>query len=140
MIEEKKESKQNKAQKNDKIAVILIRGVIGITKGIKDTLFMLKLRKKHTCVVIENNDTNKGMIKKIKDYVAYGEISDETLKEMITKRGKRNAKKQGMTKPFFELAPPIKGFERKGIKKSYQAGGALGYRGDKINDLIKRML
>ena len=30
--------------------------------------------------------------------------------------------------------------KRKGIKVAYSLGGALGYRGDKINDLIKKML
>ena len=40
----------------------------------------------------------------------------------------------------FYLNPPRKGFERKGIKVSFKAGGALGYRGEKINDLIQRML
>ena len=43
-------------------------------------------------------------------------------------------------KRFFRLNPPRKGWEGKGIKKSYSVGGALGYRGKAINDLIKRML
>jgi large subunit ribosomal protein L30 len=43
-------------------------------------------------------------------------------------------------KLFFRLKPPIKGFERKGIKKPFSLGGALGYRKEKINDLIKRMI
>ena len=43
-------------------------------------------------------------------------------------------------KTFFRLNPPIKGFGRKGIKKPFSLGGALGYRKEKINDLIKRML
>jgi large subunit ribosomal protein L30 len=37
------------------------------------------------------------------------------------------------------LHPPTKGFKGK-IKKSYSAGGELGYRGEKINELIKRMV
>ncbi len=43
-------------------------------------------------------------------------------------------------KRFFRLQPPIKGFERKGIKKPFSMGGALGYRKDKINELISRMV
>ena len=43
-------------------------------------------------------------------------------------------------KQFFRLHPPIGGFERKGIKKPYSIGGALGYRKEKINNLIKKML
>ena len=43
-------------------------------------------------------------------------------------------------KQFFRLAPPRKGFERKGIKIPFSLGGALGYRKDKINDLLLRMI
>ncbi|MBD3387704.1 MAG: 50S ribosomal protein L30 [Candidatus Altiarchaeales archaeon] len=43
-------------------------------------------------------------------------------------------------KPLFRLNPPKKGFERKGIKKPYSVGGALGYRGEKISELIGRMM
>jgi large subunit ribosomal protein L30 len=43
-------------------------------------------------------------------------------------------------KTFFKLHPPIGGFERKGIKKPYSIGGALGYRKEKINDLILKMI
>jgi large subunit ribosomal protein L30 len=38
------------------------------------------------------------------------------------------------------LHPPRGGYERKGIKISFNLGGALGYRGDKINKLISKML
>ena len=39
----------------------------------------------------------------------------------------------------FKLSPPTKGFKGK-IKKSYRAGGEAGYRGEAINELIKRMV
>ena len=43
-------------------------------------------------------------------------------------------------KTFFKLSPPRRGFERKGIKIPFSMGGALGYRKNKINDLIQRMV
>jgi len=43
-------------------------------------------------------------------------------------------------KNFFKLNPPRKGFERKGIKVPFSQGGVLGYRKEKINDLISRMV
>ena len=43
-------------------------------------------------------------------------------------------------KLFFRLSPPRKGFERGGIKKPFSLGGALGYRKEKINELIIRMI
>ncbi len=43
-------------------------------------------------------------------------------------------------KCYFRLSPPTKGFERKGIKKPFSLGGVLGYRKDKINKLLMRMI
>ena len=43
-------------------------------------------------------------------------------------------------KQVFRLMPPKKGYERGGIKHPYSTGGALGYRGDAINDLVNRMI
>lgn len=154
-----------------KIAVIRIRGKIGIKKNIKDTLNMLRLYNKNYCVVINNKPQNIGMIKKVKDYTTWGEIEEETLNLLLEKRGKLAGKKNltneylkekikldinSLTKEileskkslkdvpglklFFRLKPPIGGFERKGIKTPFSLGGALGYRKEKINDLIKKMI
>ncbi|HPP45642.1 MAG TPA: 50S ribosomal protein L30, partial [Methanomassiliicoccaceae archaeon] len=41
-------------------------------------------------------------------------------------------------KPVFRLHPPRQGYE--GVKRTFTTGGALGYRGEKINALIERML
>ncbi|MEM4336742.1 MAG: uL30 family ribosomal protein [Candidatus Woesearchaeota archaeon] len=116
----------------NKIAVIRIAGRVRLSKEIESTLELLNLKKKFSCVIVENTKTNLGMIKKVKDYVTYGEVNEETIKLLNEKRSKG--------KKFFSLHPPIKGFERKGTKKSFKEGGALGYRGEKINELIKRML
>ena len=43
-------------------------------------------------------------------------------------------------KTYFRLTPPRGGFDRAGIKKQFSLGGALGYRGKAINDLVRRML
>ena len=116
-----------------KLAVIRIRGQIGIKTGIRDTLKMLNLLRSNCCVIIPNNDTYRGMVKKVKDYVTYGEIDEETHKLLVEKRGDEKSK-------FFRLNPPRKGFGRKGIKITFKGGGALGNREAKINDLIKRMI
>ncbi|MEM3138430.1 MAG: 50S ribosomal protein L30, partial [Thermofilaceae archaeon] len=42
-------------------------------------------------------------------------------------------------KPVFRLAPPKGGFKRT-IKKHYNDGGELGYRGYKINELLLTMI
>ncbi len=125
-----------KTEKVQKIAIIRIRGEVGIKKKIKDTLKMLRLYKKNWCVVLENTPANLGMVKIVKDYTTYGEISKEVL-DILMKKAEKNPK--GKIKPF-RLCPPRGGFERKGIKVSFNNGGALGYRADKINALIKKML
>ncbi len=116
-----------------KIAIILIRGLVKTPNEVKDTLRMLNLSKNNSCAVVDDTLTIRGMIKIIKDHIAYGEIDAETLKLMQEKRSVPNKK-------IFTLHPPRGGFERKGIKKDFTVGGALGNRGEKINDLIKKML
>jgi len=151
-------------------AVIRVRGTVNVKKDIKETLSMLRLHRVNHCVLISESPQYKGMLQKVKDYVTWGEIEDKVLKDMIKTHGrlegeneitdkyvKSNSDYKNITdfassvakgdmkysdlkniKPIIRLHPPRKGYE--GIKRAYAAGGALGYRGKKINDLIKRML
>jgi len=145
-----------KNAKDVKMAVILIRGLARVQYHIAHTLSLMKLDKKNECVLVENTLEYQGMLQKVKDFITWGEIDPETLKELVSKRGREwtgrltDRKKKYHYKtlefngkkyiPYFYLNSPQKGFEKKGIKVAYAAGGALGYRGDKINNLIKRML
>lgn len=165
-----KEKKKESVAAEKLIAVVRIRGDIGVNRKISDTLKLLRLHKKNRCVVIKASENYMGMVNKAKDYCTYGEIDEETFVELLTKRGrivgdkpltedflksskldvKTLAKKMfdgdlKMTdveglKPFFKLHPPVGGFEREGIKKPYAMHGALGYRGANINKLIRRMI
>src|SRR3989344_2052569 len=71
-----------------KIAVIKIRGDIGLSKKIKDTQAMFRLYRKNSCVVVEGNPNYIGMVDVLKDYVTWGEITEETFKILLQKRGK----------------------------------------------------
>ncbi len=141
MNEEKTKPKEE-VKVSKKIAVIRIRGSIRVKKAVNDTLNMLKLYKRNYCVVLAETPSILGMLQKVKDYITWGEINDETLKLLKEKRLEKTKDKQGkvVEKTFFRLSPPRKGFERKGTKVAFKVGGALGKRGDKINDLIKRMI
>jgi large subunit ribosomal protein L30 len=139
-------------------AVIRIRGRLNVRKEIKDTLSMLRLHKKMHCILLKENDSMKGMLNKVKDYVTWGEIDDETLRLLIEKRARKpgnkrlskgeveevfkKVKETGKLprdiKPVFRLTPPSKGF-KKSIKQPYPKG-ELGYRGKEINKLLKRMI
>lgn len=123
---------QKKTIQWGKIAVIRIKGIINIRKDVRDTLKMMNLHNKNYCVVLEGTPSNIGMIKKAKDFITWGEIDQETEK-LLEKREEKGKK-------FFRLHPPKGGFERKGIKVPFKVGGALGYRKEKINNLIKRMI
>ena len=142
------------------LAIVRVRGVFGVRKEIRDTLKMLNLDKPNRVSIYRETPSILGMLKKTASYITWGEINKNTLKSLIEKRGKYNkdklAKKFGDINTFldkyisgeadfkdidlinkFRLNPPRKGY--KSIKYSYPKG-ALGYRGEQINDLINRML
>ena len=148
-MENKTESKQ--------LAAIRIRGRTQINTKIEDTMQMLRLYKNNYCCVLPNNSVYTGMLKRAKDYVTWGEIDDETFKTLVEKRGEQFNGRETDSKSkikyndffvqdnkklkrYFRLNAPRKGFGRKGIKHPFSDGGALGYRGEAINELIKRMV
>lgn len=126
--------------KEKRIAIVRVRGVVNVETGVTDTMNMLRVYKKNYCSVYPATPSVLGMIKKCKDYITWGEISPEVEKELLDKRSEEDTKNPGEKKKFFRLNSPKKGYAKKGIKKPFTMGGALGYRGDEINDLIKRML
>jgi len=140
-----------------KVAVVRIRGENNLNSDIKDTLKMLRLYRKHYCVVLDDTDSVRGMLKKVKDYVAYGNLTEDTFNILVSKRGELYKgpveDKKGKIKynrfinvdnkkfkKYFRLSPPKGGFERRGIKVGFGECGVLGDRKDKINDLIKKMV
>jgi len=135
-----------------KIAVIRIRGLVNVNKKIEDTMRMLRLKQKHVCVIVDDKKEIMGMVKKIENFVAFGQIDKETLKQLIEKRGSAKVSEDKINdfyngkikikdlgiKPFFRLAPPRGGF-KKNMKMLYPEG-ILGNHGKDINKLIKKML
>ncbi len=132
------------------IAVVRIRSVIDANREVRDTLKMLNLHKINSCTIIHPNPSYKGMLQKVKDYVTWGEIDEETLRLLLEKRAKvenvdeaveklkQGARLKEITNPCIRLHPPRKGY--KSIKKPFKLGGSAGYRGEAINELIRRML
>lgn len=121
-----------------RIAIILVRGLVKIRHDMKKTLMLLGLHNKFTCVVVPNDKETMGMIHKVKDYVTWGEIDEETYNQLVEKKGLKAS--DGNIKKYFRLHPPKGGLETKGTKTGFSAGGALGYRGGKINELIQKMI
>ena len=140
-----------------KLAALRIRGLEGVRRDIDHTLFQLRLHRKNYCVVVNDSQSMRGMLEKVKDFTTWGEIDDAVYAKLVEKRGEEytgrvesaNKKIQYKKfiivdhkkyKPYFRLNNPLCGFERGGIKKAFSVGGVLGYRGHAINDLLSRMI
>ena len=149
--------------------VVRIRGGIDAQKTVKATLTMLRMEKNNYATIIKDSPSYSGMLRKAKDYITWGEPTADVVKTLLEKRGKltgdvkvtdealkglgydsldalANAIASGEVefsqlngiKPFFRMHPPKKGFKRT-VKRPYNDHGELGYRGEAINELIKRM-
>lgn len=151
------------------IAIVRVRGSARMSKDLKKTLEIMNLKHCNNLALLKESPGAKAMIQKVKDFTAFGEINAGTMELLLEKRarlagekridekflkakkfsskkelaqaiiaGKASLKELGIKK-IFRLNAPRKGFERKGVKKQFSLGGALGYRGEKINELIQRM-
>ncbi|MFH1425774.1 MAG: hypothetical protein ABIG28_03565 [archaeon] len=138
------------------ILIIRIAGQVGINSDVKEALHRLYLRRKYSAALLNPTPQNLKLLKKIRNHVAYGDITKETLAELIKQRAQpinkdtkidpkeivsgleKKTLKQLKLKPFFRLHPPRKGIES---KKHFGVGkGVLGDNKSSINDLVRRML
>ncbi|MGB9841145.1 MAG: 50S ribosomal protein L30 [Candidatus Bathyarchaeales archaeon] len=151
------------------LAVVRVRGVISAQREARETLEMLRLVRSNHAVLIDNRPSYLGMLRRVQNYVTWGEVTKETVALLLKKRGRlvgnkkltdEYAQKVGYKsldalaeaivnckveysklpdiQPVLRLPPPSKGFKGK-TKKGFSAGGEAGYRGEAINELIKRM-
>lgn len=159
----------SRQEKRKCLAVIRVRGRSDVFKEIKQTMELLHLHRNCHATLVDNRPAYVGMLQKAHNYLTWGEISKENIALLLKKRGRLvgnkkltddYAKELGYKsldelaeaiyegkvefnklpriKPVFRLHPPSKGFKGK-IKRSYTTGGVTGYRGEDINNLIKRM-
>jgi len=151
------------------LLVVRIRGGVDAQKTVEATLTMLRMERNNYATILKETPSYTGMLRKVKDYITWGEPDVETVKQLLEARGKlvgdakmnddslktlgyesveklANAIVVGEVefsqlngvKPFFRMHPPKKGFKRT-VKRPYKDHGELGYRGEAINELIKRM-
>ena len=152
------------------MVAVRIRGLSDISQEIKDTMTMLRLTRNCHATLLDNRPAYNGMLRKSKDYLTWGEVSQENVALLLKKRGRLVGDKKltdeyakelnfesldalaeaifkvevefsslPEMKPVFRLRPPKKGFKGK-VKRSFASGGEAGYRGDEINELLKRMV
>ena len=148
--------------------VVRIRGTVNIPHWANNTLDNLNLDKRFRATVIPENPESLGMLRKVKEMVAWTSADATIIKELLEKRGKKTGFKpitnsdlpEGYNtmeelasaiadnritlskirsiKPWFALNSPRGGFKRK-TKTQYSQDGILGeHKG--LSDIVKRML
>ncbi len=147
--------------------VVRVRGSIHAREDIVDTLRFLHLTRPNHVTVIPEEPSFRGMLTKVQGYVTWGEAEPDTVGFLLGERGETVEGKRvsaesladfrptkdmadlakavtqvGLPKvpglkPLFRLRAPTGGW--RSTKKPYALGGALGYRGRSINELVRRM-
>ncbi len=148
--------------------VVRVRGTIHARHDIVDTLHHLHLTRANHATVVPEAASVSGMLAAVQGYVTWGEADPETVTLLLKERGEtvggerltettigevlrakdlpevtRKVASEGMPrvpglKPLFRLKAPKGGW--RSTKRAYSLGGALGYRGRAINDLVRRMV
>lgn len=152
------------------LAVVRVRGVSDIYRAVKETMSLLHLEKNCHVTLIDDRPSYLGMLHKAQHYLAWGEISKETLTLLLRKRGRlignkklsdEYAQKIGRKSlgdlvealhkgdVEFYLLPDMKPIFRlhppsKGfhgkVKRSFASGGVTGNQGEAINSLLEQMI
>jgi len=157
-------------EKRKCLAVLRLRGSVGIDKELEYVFKLMRLNRKNHVILIENTPSNLGSLHKIKDYATWGEVNVNTILLLLKMRGFLEGQKK-LTAEYVnkelgyssikELAEEIHNLNvnisdlykvkplfrlhppRKGFNgspKIHYPKGELGYRGESINELISKMI
>ncbi|HEY7734346.1 MAG TPA: 50S ribosomal protein L30 [Nitrososphaera sp.] len=148
--------------------VVRIKGTVNIPAWAKMTLDGLNLDRRFRATVVPDSPEYVGMLKKVKDIVAWTKADAGIVKELLEKRGRKTGYKPltksdlpkeyksiddfaaaiaenkvsiskiDGIKPWFALGPPKGGFKRK-TKTQYTQHGVLGDDAGLV-EIVKRML
>lgn len=137
------------------ILVIRISGQAQLPTKVIETLYRMRMRRKYIGTLLEDTPENRKLLERVRNYVAFGVVSDAMLQQLLENRGVSVTKKpfdarkvaqiiqtkgfeEAGIKPFFRLHPPRKGIES---KKHFGVGkGVLGDHKEAIDKLVERML
>lgn len=148
--------------------VVRMRGTVNVPYWADTTLLSLNLAKKFRATIVPENNEYLGMLNRIRQLVAWCRVDNDTVKDLLNKKGKKTAS-QSLTaselskeysdldklasdiandsvifsklkgiKPWFALNPPRGGF-KKSIKKQTNQNGILG-ENKLLIDLVKKMM
>ena len=68
-------------------AVVQVRGEVNMNVDVEETLRMLNLGRVNHCTLVPETDAYDGMVKKVAEFVAFGEPSEETIATLLRRRG-----------------------------------------------------
>ena len=131
------------------ICVIRISGDVKIRDEVRETFRRLGLTRKYSCIVLDKpTEVELGMLKHVKDFVAFGELDEATYKKLVEVRGKKFKEQKNVKFPkdmrkVFRLHPPRGGINTKqhyALENGNVKRGVLGNHGKKINELVEKML
>lgn len=130
---------------------------------------MLNLTRNNYAALLDNRPSSLGMLRSVQNFVTWGEISIEPLKELLSKKARLKGDRKlsndylqrigyksidELSEAVFhcrteywklrDISPffrlhPPSRGYKGSVKKSVSAGGEAGYRGSDIDDLITRM-
>jgi large subunit ribosomal protein L30 len=148
--------------------VVRVRGTVHAKREIVETLRHLHLTRANHATVLPEVPEYRGMLIRAQGYITWGEADPETVGLLLHERGvtasgarvsattlgsevgakdlpelTQSVLHGGMPpvrglRPLFRLKAPKGGW--RSTKKPFGLGGALGYRGKAINDLVRRMV
>jgi large subunit ribosomal protein L30 len=148
--------------------VVRIKGTVNIPQQAKKTLDGLNLDKRFRATIVPESIEYLGMLRRVKEEVAWTKADAIIVKELLEKRGRKTGykpitkpdlpkeynsidqlasaiaenkvtmSKLRGIKPWFSLNPPKGGFRRK-TKTQYAQDGILGEDGN-LAEIVKRML
>ena len=148
--------------------VVRIKGTVNVPQQAKKTLDGLNLDKRFRATIVPESTEYLGMLRRVKEEVAWTKADAGIVKELLEKRGRKTGYKpitksdlpkeyKSMDelasaiadnkvsisniegiKPWFALSPPKGGFKRK-TKTQYAQDGILGEDGELL-EIVKRML
>ncbi len=150
--------------------VVRVRGSVHAKHEIGETLRFLHLSRPNHATILPEEAAFRGMLTRVQGYVTWGEADEATVGLLLAARGRTPeghplvpaggaapsreaaAAAVGLAKsvladglprtravrPLFRLRAPKGGW--RSTKKPFTLGGALGYRGRAINELVRKML
>jgi large subunit ribosomal protein L30 len=152
------------------IVIVRVRGNVGTSKEIEEVFRQTHISRKNHATLIHGSPSNDGILRKLKDYATWGEVSLNTVTELLAKRGMLSGNRKiteeyakaslgyesltSLAKDLHEARVDLK--DLKGVKPLFRLHpprkgfhgstkkpypeGELGYRGEAINSLLTRMV